>query len=235
MNVEWEVVGESFPILKVMLGKREKVYAEAGAMMMMKGVKVRTIQLDSEESPWYKAAIEAIARKLFTGESIFHNLFEGPGEVWLTPSLPGQIAYVELKGEEWIIQDYSYFAHHGDVKIDLAWKGKKGIALGDLVWLKVSGKGGVWVSAYGDVMWVEIPKGEETIIDNMHFVAIPESAKWEVTKLNLKTFLLGGEGYAIKVKGPTKVLIQTRILPPLAKALARFMPSQWASLLSKLA
>ena len=228
--MRWSVEGYTFPILKILLEEGEEVIAEAGAMMLMKGVEVETIQIDSEDSPWYKAATEAIARKLFTGETIFHNKFRGPGELWLTSSLPGQIEYVKLVDDEWIIQDYSYLAHHGDIKIDLAWKGKRGIALGDLIWLKVKGEGGVWVSAYGELKWLEVKEGEEVIIDNMHFVAIPENIDWEVTKLNMKTFALGGEGYAIKVRGPAKVLLQTRILPPLAKALARFMPSKWLSL-----
>jgi uncharacterized protein (AIM24 family) len=140
---------------------------------------------------------------------------------------------VEINNESWIIQDYSYMAHHGNIEIGLALKGTKGIALGDLIWLRVSGKGGVWVSAFGDLEWIELKEGEEAIIDNLHFVAIPEKIEWEVVKLNLKTFLLGGEGYVIRVKGPARILLQTRSLPPLAKILARFMPSQWLSILRR--
>ncbi len=135
-----------------------------------------------------------------------------------------------MKGDCWTFQDYSYLAHHGDVKLDLAWKGKKGLYFGDLVWLKACGEGGVWVSGYGYLKWVEVE--DEIVIDNMHFVALPESAEWEVEKFgDLKSFLLGGEGYVVKVKGPTRVLVQTRILPPLAAALYRFMPNKLLDLI----
>jgi len=212
----------------------EELYAEAGSMMLMKGdIKVRSVIIDvMQERSLIKGLLEALGRKALAGETVFHNVFRGPGEVWLTPGLPGGIEYVELSGDCWTFQDYSYLAHHGDVKLDLAWKGKRGLHFGDLVWLEACGSGGVWVSGYGYVRWVEVPEGEEVVIDNMHFVALPEGARWEVEKFgDLKSFLFGGEGYVVKVRGPTRVLVQTRILPPLAVALARFMPGKLLDLI----
>lgn len=231
--MKWSVEGNSYPVLKVELEEGEKVYAEAGALMMMKGnIKVRTKILDLEKDGKVKGILDALGRKVLAGETVFHNVFEGPGTVWLSPSLPGSIAYVRTEGKCWIVQDYSYLAHHGDLDLDIAWKGPKGLALGDLVWLKVCGEGGFWVSSYGEIMEVELKEGEKITIDNMHFVTLPDDAKWEVKKFgDLKGFLFGGEGYVVEVSGPTKVLVQTRILPPLAAAVARFMPSKWAELL----
>ncbi|ALU11555.1 hypothetical protein EYM_02470 [Ignicoccus islandicus DSM 13165] len=230
--MRWSIEGTAYPVIRIDLEEGEKVYAETGAMMMMKGnLKVDTIMIDlQQERSKVKAVLEAIGRKLLSGETIFHNVFEGPGTVWISPSLPGGIKYIESRGDCWIVQDYSYVAHYGDLDLDLAWKGPKGLVLGDLVWLKLCGEGGFWVSSYGDV--IEVNVEDEMIIDNMHFVALPDNAQWEVVKFgNLRNFLLGGEGYVVKVRGPTKVYVQTRILPPLAAAIARFMPSKWSELL----
>jgi len=229
--LRWSLEGEAYPVIRVELEEGEKLYAEAGAMMMMKGdVKVDTVLIDlEEEGNVLRALAEALGRKLLAGETVFHNVFEGPGVVWLSPSLPGGVEYIEVKGECWTVQDYSYVAHFGDLKLDLAWKGPKGLFLGDLVWLRACGEGGLWVSSYGDIMKVEVE--DEMVIDNMHFVALPDDAEWRVEKFGgLKSFITGGEGYVIRVKGPTTVYVQTRILPPLAAAIARFMPSRWAEL-----
>ncbi len=230
--MRWKLEGSAYPIIRVDLEEGEKIYAETGSMMMMKGdLKVDTVMIDLEqEKSKAKAVLEAIGRKLLSGETVFHNVFEGPGTVWLSPSLPGGVKYIEVHDECWIVQDYSYVAHYGDLELDLAWKGPKGIVLGDLVWLKLCGRGGFWVSSYGDILEVKVE--DEIVIDNMHFVALPDDANWEVEKFGgLKNFLLGGEGYVIKVRGPTRVYVQTRILPPLAAAIARFMPSRWGELL----
>jgi len=239
--LKWETVGTAYPVLRIILDEGEQVIAESGAMMTMKGVRMKTINLDidSTHNP-IKAAFKAILRKIFTGETVFHNLFEGPGEVWLSPSLPGNIEYLKLKNKCWILQDYSYLAHYGNVDLGLAFKAKlallgMGLLKTDLVWLKVCGEGGVWLSSYGDIVEYKVAEGEEVIVDNMHFVALPEDARWKVVKVGeLKEFMFSGEGYVVKVKGPTKVLLQTRILPPLASAIARFMPSRFAEMIVRL-
>ncbi|HIP66168.1 MAG TPA: TIGR00266 family protein, partial [Pyrodictium sp.] len=41
-----------------------------------------------------------------------------------------------------------------------------------------------------------------------------------------KSFLFGGEGIVLEVQGPTKLLVQTRILPPLAQLIAKFLPKE---------
>lgn len=115
--MKWEIVTRpSYSLLQVVLEPNESVTAEPGAMVYMAGdvnVKTHTGGLGS-----------AIARKLLGGESIFMNTFTaGPrgGEVWFAPSLPGDIEYVALNGSrDLIIQDTSYLAHHGDIKLSVA-------------------------------------------------------------------------------------------------------------------
>ncbi len=232
--MKWEALGHAYPILKIELDEGESVVAETGAMMAIKGsIKVDTVNIDIQrDRSKIVAFLEAIARKIFAGETVMHNVFTGPGEVWFSPSLPGNIKYLNLENKCWIIQDYSYVAHHGNVDFGLTWKGPKGLVMGDLIWLKLCGDGGVWLSSYGDMIEVELKEGEEMIVDNMHFVALPEDARWTVEKFgNMKEFLFSGEGYVIRIYGPVKVILQTRILPPLAAAISRFLPSKWDFLL----
>ena len=222
--MQWTVSGgEAYSVLKIMLQPGEEVTAEPGALMLMRGP-VRMVTRSG-------GFMAGLLRRVAGGESFFLNTYRaegGPGEVWLVPPLPGSIEAVNLQGEEWVVQDSSYLAHYGDVKVGVAWRGFKGLlAEGELVWLKVAGSGVVWVNAYGSLERVRIAPGERVVIDNFHFVAMPAGVRYRVTKIGgLKTFLFGGEGVGIEVEGPAEVIVQTRILPELARLLRRFLESR---------
>ena len=89
---------------------------------------------------------------------------------------------------------------------------------------KLEGVGGAWLNSYGGVEVLELKAGERVIVDNFHFIAMTEGAKWRVRKFGgLKSFLLGGEGIVIEIEGPTKLYLQTRSLQPFAAVLSRFI------------
>ncbi|RLE99325.1 MAG: TIGR00266 family protein [Thermoprotei archaeon] len=220
--MEWRVEHKpSYSLLKVFLKPGESVTAEAGAMVLIKGevdIKTHTGGLS-----------KAILRGLFGAESVFLNIFVArtSAEVWLAPRVPGDIEYIPLREESYVVQDMSYLAHHGDVDVGVAWRGLRGLlAEGELVWLKVEGVGGVWVNAYGGLTKIDLRPGERIIVDNFHFVAMNQYIRWRVRKFGgWKSFLLGGEGIVLEVEGPGTVYIQTRILPPLARLIRKYMPS----------
>jgi len=157
----------------------------------------------------------------------YHSGPDG-GEVWLAPSLPGDITYIKLEGQSISVQDMAYVAHHGDIDVDIAFRGFKGLlAEGEVFWLKLSGTGGVWLGAYGGVDVIELGPSEKTIIDNFHTIAIEDSVKWKIRKFGgWKSFILGGEGLVVEAKGPGKIYTQSRIIPELVKFLLKFIPKK---------
>jgi len=218
--LEWRVdKSPSFSILKIRLGPGESVTAEPGAMVLMRG----PLEIKTHTGGVGRAILRALAG----GESVWLNTFaaRGDAELWLAPPIPGDIAYVEIGGTPLIVQDTSYLAHHGDIKVGVAWRGFRGLlAEGQLVWLKLEGVGGAWLNSYGGVEVLELKAGERVIVDNFHFIAMTEGAKWRVRKFGgLKSFLLGGEGIVIEIEGPTKLYLQTRSLQPFAAVLSRFI------------
>lgn len=101
------------------------------------------------------------------------------------------------------------------------------MAEGELVWLSLKGYGGIWINSYGAMGQLELEAGERVTLDNMHFVALNEGVKWKIRKFGgWKSFLLGGEGLVVEVDGPGTIFYQTRILPPFARLLRRFLPSR---------
>lgn len=68
--------------------------------------------------------LNGLIRRTLAGESLFLNTFvaKSDAEVKLAPSLPGDIKYLQLTGEGYIIQDFSYLVHHEDVKLSVTWR-----------------------------------------------------------------------------------------------------------------
>jgi uncharacterized protein (TIGR00266 family) len=213
--------GPSFAVLKVTLEPGESISVEPGSYMLHRGeIEVKTSS---------GGILKGLARALMGGESFFLNtiIARQRTEVWIAPSVEGDIAAIDLNGGSLVIQDGSYLAHVGNVEISTAWRGLRGLlAEGELVWLKAKGTGTVFVNSYGALERIDLRPGEKATIDNMHFVALDDSVKWSVRKFGgLKTFIFGGEGIVLDVEGPGRVWVQTRNLPLFARVLRRFLPS----------
>ncbi len=207
----------AYSVLKVFLEPGESVVVESGSYLLSRGnVEVKTTT---------GGIIRGLLRAIAGGESVFLNVITArdKAEVWIAPPSTGDIAAIPLDGEI-VIQDSSYLAHIGDIEVSVAWRGLKGlIAEGELVWLKASGRGTVFVSSFGAIEEVEVPPGEKITVDNGHFVAV-EGGHWEIRKFGgWKTFFLGGEGLVMDIYGPAKVWVQTRNLSAFAGLLSRFI------------
>lgn len=219
---EWELVGkEGFQALKVRLSRGETVTVESGSYLLSRGkIEVKTTT---------GGLLSGILRALAGGESLFLNeirALDNGAEIWIAPPTPGDIGAVELAGQPIIIQDSSYLAHIGDVRVSVAWRGFRGLlAEGELVWLKAEGSGVVFINSFGSIERIDLGPGEKVTVDNWHFVAMDSSVRYEVRKFGgWKTFLLGGEGLVIEAEGPGRIWIQTRNVEGFAGILRRFIP-----------
>ncbi|RLI33745.1 TIGR00266 family protein [Candidatus Bathyarchaeota archaeon] len=222
--MKWEVeYSPAYSLLKVQLEPGEELTSEAGAMVLFRG----NLEIKTHTGG---GLLKGLLRGIAGTEAVFLNTYraKSPAEVLLAPSLPGDIAYIPLEDGSYVVQDSAYLAHIGDVDVEVAWRGLKGVlAEGELVWLRLKGRGGAWVNSYGAMGKMELKAGERVTLDNMHFVALNEETKWRIRKFGgWKTFLLGGEGLVVEVEGPGTLFYQTRILPPFARLLKKFIPSR---------
>ncbi|AFL66355.1 TIGR00266 family protein [Desulfurococcus amylolyticus] len=208
----------AYSILKVSLDPGESITIEAGSYMLHKGnVKIETTT---------GGVLSAIARAVAGGESLFLDKITAltPSEVWIAPNVPGDIVAIDVDGEL-IVQDTGYLAHAGGFDIGIAWRGLRGLlAEGELFWLRLTGKGTVFVNSYGAIEELVLKPGEKATIDNFHLVAMEPSVKWSIkTFSGLKSTILGGEGLVVEVEGPGKLWVQTRILPVFAQILSKYI------------
>lgn len=222
--MEWEFSGKpSYTILKIKMNAGDWLQAEPGAMVLMKGnIEVKTTTGGG--------IIKGLLRSIASSESMFLNTYiaRGPAELWLAPGAPGDIVYVPLNGDAYIVQNFAYLAHHGNIKFDVEWGGFKGLLTeGELLWLKLSGYGGFWITSYGTIEIVDLQPGESMTIDNFHFVAMNSGTRYNIRKFGgWKSFILGGEGIVADVYGPSRVYLQTRTIPVLASMLEPYLKSK---------
>ncbi|MEE8168277.1 MAG: TIGR00266 family protein, partial [Candidatus Hydrothermarchaeales archaeon] len=164
------------------------------------------------------------------GESFWINTFTAKeaGELALTGVQLGDIDVLELKGDEMILQSGAYIASTEGTDIDTSWQGMRGLlGEGDIVMLKASGIGKVWISSFGALEKKELKAGEKLVLDTGHAVAFSGAMNYNVRKVGgLKSTFLSGEGLVFDFVGPGTLYIQSRILSGFARSLIPFLPKR---------
>ncbi len=208
-DMKYEIVGKpSYSMIKVTLENDERITAEAGAMVSMSS----NISMETKARG---GIFSSLKRSVLGGESFFMNTFYaegGKGEIFLAPTMVGDVHVMELNGETVFVRSGSYLASVGEIEIDTKWGGAKTFFGGEgLFLLKISGNGKLFVSSYGAI--VEKFVEGEYIVDTSHIVAFDDSLNFKIKKAgNWKSFFFSGEGLVCNFNGSGKVLIQTRNL-----------------------
>lgn len=207
--MKFQILKEPMAILDVEMMSGEKITAESGAMVYMKGnleIKTRT----REGGLFKKIKVTALG-----GESFFVNDYTAQGDcsIGLTGPPLGDIIHLDVKpGSGFIVQSGSYVASTQGVTLDTQWQGfTKGLFGSEFFMLKATGQGDMFLNAYGGIIKKDLAAGEKLTVDNYHLVALSEQATYRVNKIGgMKTTLLGGEGLATEVTGPGSIYFQTK-------------------------
>lgn len=208
-EMQFQVLKEPMALLDVSLDSGEKITAESGAMVYMKGdieIKTRT----REGGLLKKLKVTALG-----GESFFVNDYVAHGEcsIGLTGPPLGDIVHLDVRqGIGFIVQSGSYVASTSEVVLDTKWQGfSKGLFGSEFFMLKATGQGDLFLNAYGGIIHKQLAAGEKLTLDNYHLVALSDQANYKVIKVGgMKTTILGGEGLATEITGPGSVYFQTK-------------------------
>jgi uncharacterized protein (TIGR00266 family) len=228
--MEYKIVKEPFGLLEVTLNRGEKVTAEAGSFVYMKGniqIKTKT----REGGLFQKFKLKALGR-----ESFFVNEYEAQedgSQIGLTGQTIGDIFTLSIGQEEGLIlQSGAYIASTPGVILDTEWQGfTKGIFGSSLFMLKVSGQGELFANVYGGIIKRELGTAEKLSIDNYHLVAMSSNASYEIKKFGgLKSTILGGEGLVTEVTGPGLIYLQSKNIKELVSYLGLYTKSSGSSL-----
>ncbi len=216
----------AFTMLKVRLKSGEKFKAESDAMVAMSANV-------SVEGKMEGGVLGGLGRML-SGEKFFFQTLSaqnGPGEVFFSPAVPGDIMAIEMDGSvEYVLQKDGFFAGSESLVITTKMQNlTKGLFSGEGFFvIRVSGSGTLFVSSYGAIHPVDLADGEEIIIDNAHLVAWPETMTYNIEKASagwISSFT-SGEGLVCRFRGPGRVLIQTRNPQGFGSWVRQFIPTK---------
>ncbi|CAG5086717.1 TIGR00266 family protein [Parvicella tangerina] len=209
MNIDIEMRPGS-SVAKVTMNAGETLTAEGGSMIAMSN----DMQIETTTHKKGKRGIMKGLKRMIAGEGFFINHYTpgaDGGEVYLAPTLPGDMFVKELNGENLVITGGGYLASEHGIEIDLKWGGFGKALLGgeNLFWVNVSGSGKVLINAYGEIYPVEVDGNH--IVDTGHIVAYEPSLEMKITKAGSSwmSSMLGGEGFVAKFSGKGIVWCQS--------------------------
>ncbi len=216
----------AFTLLKVTLDEGEAVKAEGGAMVAMSN----TVELEGK----MEGGILGGLGRMLTGESLFLQTLtakRGPGEVLLAHPLPGDIQELHMDGSyDYILQKDGFLAGSPSLSIETKMQNlAKGVFSGEgLFVVRIKGAGSLFVSSYGSIHALDIPEGEEMVVDNGHLVAWPDTMNYSIEKAasGWISSLTSGEGLVCRFRGPGRVLIQTRNPAGFGAWVRQFIPTK---------
>jgi len=210
----------------VHLDAGESFVSESGAMYRTSA----EIDIDVTTRSKGKGGIFGGLKRLLGGESFFLSKYQAaggvPGEVGITPTLPGDVKQVDLDGSSrWLCAGGSYLGSGDELALDTQFQGLRGMLSGEnMFFVSVEGEGPLIVAAYGCIREAAIDG--EVVVDTGHVVAFEDTLTYEISKAGgswLRSFL-GGEGLVMKFKGTGRLLVQSHNPTAFGKKLGRLLP-----------
>jgi len=200
----------AFALLEVHLRSHQTVKAQSDAMVAMDP------SVDVEGK--LEGGLLGGLGRMFSGESFFFQTLRaarGSGTALLAPAQPGDLLPILLDGSQpYLLQKDGFLAASEGVEISTTAQNlASGLFSGEGFFvLKASGRGMLFAESYGAIHGLEVPAGEQMIVDNGHLVAWPQGMHYTIEKASsgwISSFT-SGEGLVCRFRGPGTVYIQSR-------------------------
>lgn len=236
----------SYSLAIINLDPGEEIRCESGAMVSMTADLVLEAKLNAgnQKQGLLGGVLGAVKRSVLGGESFFMTSIRAtnqPGEATLAPAVPGDIVAMDVSGRALLVQGGSYLASGPGVDVDtnfnLARMAKNFVGGESLFFLRVSGTGIAFLTAFGAVHEKVLKPGERYTVDSGHLVAYEEGVTYEVGMASEQggffkravNSATTGEGVVMKFTGPGKVWLQTRNPEAFSSWLVKLLPTPQSS------
>jgi uncharacterized protein (TIGR00266 family) len=225
--MQYEIKGDTLPVVMMKLNRGDSVFTESGGMGWMN----QSVEMSTNMEG---GLFGGLARKL-SGESLFMATFTATADdatIAFPSSFPGKILPYDLSsGESLICQKKSFLCAQRSVQLEMHFRKKMGTGLfgGEgFILQKVSGPGTVFMEFDGEVIEYDLKQGESLKVDTGHIAMFEPQVRYEIEMVKgFKNVLFGGEGLFLAVlKGPGKVWLQSMPIQNLAKEIIPYIPTQ---------
>lgn len=224
--MQYQIKGETLPVVICHLDAGEKMITEKGSMSWMSPNMLM-------ETGTNGGLGKAFGR-MFSGESMFQNTYTsqgGNGTIAFASSFPGSIKAFEIRpGNEMIFQKSAFLAAEAGVQLSIHFQKKLGSGLfgGEgFILQRVSGQGTMFAEFDGHVIEYELQPGQQIVVDTGHLAAMTPSCQMDIQTIRgVKNIVFGGEGlFNTIITGPGRVWLQTMPASNVAGALIPYLPT----------
>ena len=223
--MKYNITGEPMAVVICNLEENEAMINESGSMVWMS---------PNMEMETVGGGIKKVLGRLFSGESLFQNVFTakgGEGLIAFASRFPGSVRAVEVSPDRPLIcQKSAFLASTSGVELSVFFQKKlsTGLFAGEgFVMQKITGNGTVFLEFDGSTVEYELADGQQLIVDTGNLAMMDESCTIDIqTVKGVKNMLLGGEGiFHTVVTGPGRVTLQTMPLSAFAQNLIPYLPT----------
>ncbi|MHA1916136.1 MAG: TIGR00266 family protein [Promethearchaeota archaeon] len=227
IEFEYEVLNKpTFSYLNLSLKKGQMIQCEGGTMIYFDP----TLEISTKKA---SSGFLKSLKRVLAGETFFMNTFnaQDDGNLGLAPAFPGDLMHLPLKkNESWILFSGCFVASSIHFETQTNFLGLKRSFFGGerAFYLQIdalNGPGDLFIGAMGAFFEITLENGQLFNCDNGHLVAMESSVTFDIKKVGgLKSTFLSGEGVIAQLKGPGRVIMQSRNPREFALWLYNFMP-----------
>lgn len=218
------------PIARLALSRGESVKIENGSMVYSRGVEISG-GLNSKKKG-LGGVLGAIGRSITSGESMFITTATGTvddGEIAIAPPIPGKIVNLQVGGQQqYRLNTGAFLACDATLDYTMVNQGLGRAVFGGtggLFVMETNGTGTILVSAFGDILSLDVTPESPLVVDNEHVVAWDASLNYNIQVASGMFGFTTGEGVVNSFNGYGCVYIQTRNLQNLAQAMHPYLPT----------
>ena len=222
--MKYEIKGGAFPIVVCHLTSGEQMITEKGSMVWM------TSNMEMETTG---GGVGKMFSKVFSGESMFQNIYTAKGDGMITfgSSFPGKIVAIDIQpGRNFIVQKSAFLAAEAGVELSIHFNKKAGAGFfgGEgFIMQKISGQGTAFVEIDGDLVEYELAVGQKIIVDTGNVAGFDSTVSIDIqTVKGVKNMVFGGEGiFNTVLTGPGRVWLQTMPIVNVANSIRPYIPT----------
>ena len=229
--MNFKILGDSdCPLVHAVLKKEETIKLERGAMAYISNVQLEGKMNSSKKG--LGGVLSAIGRSMTSGESMFITHATGQKDdsyIGIAPSIPGKVHSLHVeRNKQYRLNTGAFLAC--DDSVEYVMKSQDiGKAVfggtGGLFVMETQGEGDILVSAFGDILAIQVSDDNPVRIDNEHVVAWDVGLEYNISVASGTFGFTTGEGLVNDFHGNGTVLIQTRNIHSLAEAVRPFLPT----------
>lgn len=219
--MQYQIQGNPFGVVICTLQDGESMKTESGSMVWMSP--------NMDMSTNAGGGIGKAFGRLFSGESVFQNIYTatgGQGTIAFGASFPGEVRAIQITPDQPIVvQKSAFLASEMGVEFSVYFnhRASGGFFGGEgFIMQKLSGNGIAFVELDGSIVEYELSAGQQMVIDTGNLAMCDETVTIEAkTVKGVKNKLFGGEGlFNTVLTGPGRIWLQTMPASSFAAALA---------------